>query len=251
MRVAVFSDVHGNLTALEAVLGDIGKQTTDQIVCAGDLCLFGPQPADCLRRIRDAGIIALYGNTDDWILQRQRPPERVAELAAWTRDQLTLEEQDWLDTRPFSHPISTTRDTNFDFVVVHANPIDVNQLVFPSEAEQEELYGRVRQPDDELEPLFAESAAEVVAFGHLHVPNERTWQGKRLVNISSVGMPGDGDPRAKYGMFHWDGNGWHFERRYVDYGVETELEAYRRMQPPGWEEVVQIMEEKGYYPQNV
>ena len=64
MRVAVFSDVHGNLTALEAVLADIAAQAVDQIYFAGDLCLIGPRPAACLERVRSANIAAVYGNTN-------------------------------------------------------------------------------------------------------------------------------------------------------------------------------------------
>jgi predicted phosphodiesterase len=71
MRIAVFSDVHGNLTALEAVLADIDRQAVDATVFAGDLCLVGPRPAECLRLAREQGITSIYGNTDDWVLGRQ------------------------------------------------------------------------------------------------------------------------------------------------------------------------------------
>jgi hypothetical protein len=112
-------------------------------------------------------------------------------------------------------------------------------------------YGRVRQTDEELAGLVAETHAAVLAFGHLHIPSERIWKHLKLFNISSVSMPGDGDARAKYGLFTWNGAAWSFEKCVVEYAVMRELEAYKREQPPGWENIVQTMEAEGCYPQRV
>lgn len=251
MRIAIFSDVHGNLTALDAVLDDIAQQEVDQSVFAGDLCLLGPRPAVCLQRLRAAEIAGVYGNTDDWVLGRQPAPERVRALAEWTREQLSEEAWTWLDALPFSHAISPTEDESRELLVVHANPRDVNTLIFPPEKAQRERWGRMRQSDNKLKPLLSDVTAEILAFGHLHIPNERHVAGKRLINISSVSIPGDDDPRAKYGLFSWNGEQWDFERRYVPYNVTAEIDAYRTAQPPGWENIVRTLEETGYYPQNV
>ncbi len=73
MRIAVFSDVHGNLTALRAVLDDINRQPSfDAIVFAGDLCLFGPRPQACVELLRGQKIQSIVGNTDEWV--RKPPP---------------------------------------------------------------------------------------------------------------------------------------------------------------------------------
>jgi hypothetical protein len=71
----------------------------------------------------------------------------------------------------------------------------------------------------------------------------------KLYNISSVSMPGDGDPRAKYGLFSWDGDAWSYEKCVVAYDITPEIEAYHRRQPPGWEGIVQTIESEGCYPQ--
>lgn len=251
MRIAVFSDVHGNLTALEAALEDIGRRSVDEIVFAGDLCLMGPRPAACIRRIQEARISNIYGNTDDWVLDRQEPPQRVAAVAQWTLDQIDDGERKWLDDLPFSHRISPTGKVEDDLLIVHANPVDVNQLIFPSEKDQIVRYGRVRQPDEELEELMAGTRAVHVAYGHLHIPNVRYYKQWKLHNISSLSMPGDGDPRAKYGLFDWDGDAWSFERCAVAYDMAPEIEAYRRQQLPGWENIVQTIESEGCFPQQV
>ena len=251
MRIAVFSDVHGNLTALDAVLNDIASKNVDQVVFAGDLCLVGPRPMECLRRIQDSNITGIYGNTDDWILGRQTPPQPLAALAQWTLAQLSRAEQSWLNTLAFSQRISPTDYARDDLLIVHANPVDVNQIIFPTEQEQLARYGRVRQTDVELGELVTEVKAAVLVFGHLHIPGERKWDQLRLINISSVSMPGDGDSRAKYGIFSWQNDAWTFERQVVSYDIEKELDAYKQTQPPGWLKMVETVESEGYFPQKV
>jgi predicted phosphodiesterase len=251
MRIAIFSDVHGNLSALEAVLQDINDRGVDEIVFAGDLCLVGPRPRACLRKVQESRIQPVYGNTDDWILGRQQAPQPLTALAEWTLAQLSETERAWLDGLPFSHRISPAGRSGDDLLVVHANPRDVNQLIFPPEAEQLIRYGRIRQKDDELDKLLEGTETAVLAFGHLHIPSERAWGRMRLINISSVSMPGDGDTRAKYGIFAWNGREWSFERRLVAYDIATETDAYGQARPPGWEKIVGTMETEGCYPQNV
>jgi predicted phosphodiesterase len=249
MRVALFSDVHGNLAALEAVLADIAGQGVDTAVFAGDLCLVGPRPAECVACLQAWDGIAIYGNTDDWVLGRQQAPERLGALTAWTAAQLTAEQQAWLANLAFEQRFSPTGQAAEDLLVVHANPQDVNQLIFPPEQKQVERYGRVRQPDEDLAAMMNGVEAAVLAFGHLHVPSIRPWGDMQLVNISSVSMAGDGDARAKYGLFTWQDGAWSFERRFVGYLAEEERRAYLQNMPPGWESFVAQIEQQGFVPQ--
>lgn len=251
MRAAVFSDVHGNLTALEAVFEDINRRSVDMIVFAGDLCVVGPRPAACIQRLQETQIASIYGNTDDWILNRQASPQHLTALAQWTMEQLDDSQRRWLDQLPFSHRISPSNLVEDDLLVVHANPIDVNQVIFPSEEEQLLRYGRLRQKDTELDNLVKDMQTSCLAFGHLHIPNIRRYKQWKLYNISSVSMPGDGDPRAKYGLFTWDGGAWSFEKCAVTYDIMPEIEAYRRLKPPGWENIVQTIKSEGCFPQKV
>jgi predicted phosphodiesterase len=263
MRIAVFSDVHGNLTALDAVLAHIGEQPEiDQIVFAGDLCLFGPRPAECLARIKERGIGAIYGNTDQWIAQPPPAPaeadeaqrehwRHIEELSRWTAEQLGPMGVAWFRVLPSDRRTSPTVMAQDDLLIVHANPIDVDQVIFPSEAYQRERFGHVRQPDSALGPLLQDTLTGVLAYGHLHIPGVRRWQNMTLVNVSSVSLPGDGDPRAKYAVFTWRPNGWTFEHHYVDYSIEAEIQAYQTAQPPRWETAVAKLKEIGAMPQKV
>lgn len=251
MRLAVFSDVHGNLSALEAVLADIAKEAVDVVVFAGDLCLVGPRPAACVQRLRDSNCIGLYGNTDDWLLGRQETPAHLQALAAWTHDQLNTGQRAWLSGLQFSHVFRPSVDERQALLVVHANPRDVNQLIFPAEDVQTARYGRIRQTDEELVSLLQGTGPGTIAFGHLHIPNVRSCEAWQLFNISSVSMPGDGDQRAKYGLFSWERNRWAFERRMVDYDAAAEVAAYRDTRPPGWQQFVATIETEGAVPQKV
>ncbi|MCI0394515.1 MAG: metallophosphatase family protein [Chloroflexi bacterium] len=266
MRIAIFSDVHGNLTALQAVLAHIGQQEgIDEVIFAGDLCVFGPRPRACLELIRERNIASITGNTDQWLqvppplpanateVQRRRW-EYVQAISTWTGSQLDADDLAWFNelSLPFQRRISPTPNPRDDLFIVHANPQDVNQIIFPAEARQKELYGQVRQSDSELRQLLGDLVVGVLAFGHLHVPGVRHWQGITLVNVSSVSMPGDGDPRAKYAVLSWeDGPGWSVEHFTVDYPVAEEIKAFQDMQPPGWEESVRKLKELGMIPQVV
>jgi predicted phosphodiesterase len=264
MRIAVFSDVHGNLAALDAVLADIEQQPDiDQIIFAGDLCLLGPRPAECLARLEAEGIGAIYGNTDQWI--PQPPPiaeemdaatqERwryLHELCHWTAEQLGPMGLAWLRTLPFQRRASPTVQARDDLMIVHANPLDVNQLIYPAETEQRERFGQVRQSDSELALLLKDTLTGVIAYGHLHIPGVRRWQQIELVNVSSVSLPADGDPRAKYALFTWDEpGGWSYEHRRIAYPVADEVRAYEQNRPPGWETAVAQLKEEGAIPQKI
>lgn len=251
MRVALFSDVHGNLSALEAVLNSIKQQSADLTIFAGDLCLVGPRPAQCLQLLRQERIPAVYGNTEDWVLGRQAPPERLQALAQWTLEQLAPPERKWLDSLPFSAAINPTADPATALTVVHANPKDVNQIIFPPEAEQQQRYDTIRQADHALTEMLAGWQGQVLAFGHLHLPSIRPWRNRLLLNVSSVSIPGDDDPHAKYALASWDGASWTAEHIRVAYDAALELEAYRTAQPPGWQDSVAMLATQGYIPQRV
>lgn len=263
MRVAIFSDVHGNLTALEAVLQDIDEQDVEHIVFAGDLCFLGPRPQACLDLLRSReDIAAIYGNTDEWIEgppllsddiedeERQRR-QRIHDLATWTRETLSAMDRAWLRELPFHRRISPTVNPGDDLFIVHANPVDVNQLIFPPQETQEAMYGKIRQSNSALRPMLEDVACGVLAFGHLHIPFVRRWNDLVLANISSVSVPGDGDPRAKYAILSWEGDAWHIVHRRVDYAVESEIEAYGNARPPGWKQSVETLQTDGMIQQKV
>lgn len=259
MRVAIFSDVHGNLSAMRAVLKDIDERGADSIVFAGDLCLMGPRPEACVDLLRQrADIAAIHGNTD---LMIDSPPllsrdieeeararwQHILDVTTWTRESLSEMNRAWLRELPFHRRFSPTVQPQDDLFIVHANPVDVNQVIYPPVERQKELFGEVVQEDDDedLQELLSGLMTGVLAFGHLHIPSVRVWNHITLVNVSSVSLPGDGDPRTKYALLEWGGDGWHIDHHRLEYDVADEVEAYRRNRPPGWEDAAQELQDTG------
>lgn len=252
MRIAIFSDVHGNLSGLKAVLADIDRRGADLVIFAGDLCLAGPRPADTLRLVLDRRIPSVVGNTDGWIAGLAEPPAPAAKLVDWTRTRLSGGEIARLAELPFALRISPTPRPANDLLIVHANPFNVNDLLYPPEHEQIDRYGEIRQSDADLTNQFAGVEAAMLAFGHLHIPSVRPLGLMTLVNVSSVSMPGDGDGRAKYAILEWANGTWTATHYRVAYDMRAEREAFIAEQPPGWEDALASIDTRGYYsPQRV
>lgn len=233
MRVAILSDIHGNLVALEAVLADLAAQGgADALVIAGDLCLDGPRPREVLAHVRALGCAVVQGNTDrDLALPPAQTAARAdAALLAWTRAQIGDEGVAYLSALPFAHRIPAPTGAGV-LLVVHANPKDLDQHLPPF------------APESQIAPLLADLPPEVttLAFGHLHLPYVRDLGRVRLIDIASVGLPKDGDRRAGYGLLTWAGERWSAEQRRVEYPVEETVAQLRAAAPPGMDELLRTL----------
>jgi len=203
MRLAILSDIHGNLEALEAVLEDVVRRRPDAIACLGDFVGYGAAPNECIARVRPLIEVAVAGNHDLAACGRIRlgyfNPD-ASKAAIWTTEALTPEHAEYLRGLPFS-------------VVWHGL-----RLVHSSPAEPEEWHYVLSPADAALE---MEAVAEPLCLiGHSHYPGTFDIDGPRvgytrdpvvalsagrryLVNVASVGQPRDGDPRAGY-LFYDD-----------------------------------------------
>jgi protein phosphatase len=257
MQLAILSDVHGNHTALQAVLAHIERQRPDYVVFAGDLCAFGARPAATLGLLREhRHILCLRGNTDEMVLRPPVVPEDLVgrprdhlefkrNSALWAKEQLDKDDLRWLAGMPFAHRLSPTTEVQDDLLVVHANPKDAQHFLLPPAAEQEERLGsaQFRQTEKELGALLGDVQAGIIAFGHFHFPNVRSWRDLVLANISSVSNPMDGDPHTKYGLLTWDAaDGWQVELVRVDYDIVQEQAALARQKPPKWQNLSRALD---------
>jgi putative phosphoesterase len=227
MRVAVVSDIHGNLTAFEAVLADIRQCSPDLVLHGGDLADLGSSPLEIIDRIRSLGWQGVMGNTDEMLVQpdsleefasqSSAPPalwEAIRQIASVTRSWLGEERLAWLRELP-------RVKTQGSFALVHASPESCWQApaLQATDAELETIYGSLGQP--------------IVIFGHIHMPSIRTIAGQPglLINTGSVGLPYDGDPRASYLMLDRSTP----SIRRVEYNIEKELKALATCGLPGAE----------------
>jgi len=238
MRVAVVSDIHGNLAALEAVIADLEDASPDLVVQAGDLAASGSQPAEVIDRIRDLDWPGVVGNTDEMLWSpdglndlRDRVPalralvESLFTVARLTAGTIGTSRLDWLRALPY-------RWSGEGVTVVHASPDSLWRS--PS----------LQSPDEDLAGVFGGLGTDTVVFGHIHRPFVRTVAGLTVANAGSVSLSYDGDPRASYALVE-DGE---VTIRRVTYDVEREARQLVGMRYPMAEWIGSILRTGRYSP---
>lgn len=212
MRIAVLSDIHGNLVALEAVLDDLDDQSPDEVWCGGDIAWGGPWPSASIARVREAGWPTVKGNTDIWVAGDAQglPPGTTDEeiQAMVAAHSLSDDDARWLLNLPLGH-------TGLGSVLmVHATPDT------PFDA-----------PDPDAPPsAFApyEAQAQNVLYGHVHRAFvRRLADGTLVANPGSVGAPLD-DETASYLLLDRHGTDWAFTHRRVAFDRQAVVDESRR-----------------------
>jgi predicted phosphodiesterase len=217
MRIVIFSDVHGNVVALEAVLAAIRREAApDALFVAGDLVLLGPRPAEALALLRSIdGARFVKGNTDQYLLDGSQDKLAVE----FARSHLSDDEVAFVRDLPFEQRLDVA--PGHELLVVHANPSDLEGAIKPDSA------------DALVRPWFDDVTAEVVAFGHYHVPFVRQLDQWTLVDVASVGLPRDGDQRAVYATLTWEDGRWQIEHHRVAFDIEAVARDYVAVGYPG------------------
>jgi len=222
MRIVIFSDVHGNVVALEAVLAAIRRETTpDALFVAGDLVLFGPRPAEALTLLRSLdGARFVKGNTDQYLID-----DNDDEEVAFVRKLLSEDDIAFVRELPFEQRLEVA--PGHELLIVHANPHDLEGPITPD------------SPDALIRPWFEGVTAEVVAFGHYHMPFVRHLDGRTLVDVAAVGLSRDGDQRAVYAVLTWEHGTWQIEHRRVPFDIHAVARDYTAVGFPNAKQVAQ------------
>jgi predicted phosphodiesterase len=237
MRIAIISDIHGNLTAFEAVLADLRETSPDAIFHGGDLANGGARPAAIVDRIRDLGWPGVVGNTDEMLFDRealtnfasQSPGHlkplfaAIEETAAATRQALGEERIDWLRTLPRTQLLD-------QMALVHASPENLWNAPAPEAS------------DAELEPIYSPLGRPIAVYAHIHRPYIRCFTGLTVANTGSVSLSYDGDRRASYLLLDEAGP----SIRRVAYDVDAEIRALNDCGLPhsGW--VARMLDTAGF-----
>jgi putative phosphoesterase len=215
-RVAVITDIHGNLPALRAALGRIDELGIEEIYCGGDLVGYGPHPNEVCALIQERAIPTIYGNYDYAIARDLEdcgcayvtPHDRELgqQSVAWTLANTDQASKDFMRGLPFDvhFPVGDQ-----DVHLVHGSPRKVNEYLF--EDKPARLYER----------LAAAEADQVLVFGHTHKPWIHTYGGVLFVNCGSVGKPKDGDSRAAFATLEASGTGVLASIERVPYDAEA------------------------------
>jgi putative phosphoesterase len=193
--VAVITDIHANLPALEASLERIEELGIERVYCGGDLVGYGPHPNEVCALIEERGIPTIYGNYDYAIARDlddcgcayvdQHDRELGQRSVEWTLAHTDRRSKDFMGGLPFELRLSVGENSVH---LVHGSPRKVNEYLF--EEKPSSLYERLAAAED----------ADTLVFGHTHKPWVREHGGVLFVNCGSVGKPKDGDPRAAFAV---------------------------------------------------
>ncbi len=219
MRLAVLSDIHSNIEALEAVLGELRRFSPDRIICCGDVVGYGASPSECIALVREAADLVVAGNHDYGAIgmtdtSRFNPTARAA--IEWTAQQLDFAEKKWLSSLPIESSIENCK-------FVHGSPLSP------------ESWHYIRKSIS-INAQFDSFNEPVCFVGHSHIPGlwgtelneycpprEGLMQLYReyryIIDVGSVGRPRDGEPKAAFVIFDTDDLQLEFVR--VGYNIDS------------------------------
>jgi predicted phosphodiesterase len=180
MRIALISDIHGNIISLEAVLADIEREKVDQIICLGDLATMGPNPVEVMDRIRGLNIQCILGNHDFFLIEPAVLHEYMdapwfADSITWCTKQLRPDDLDFI--RTFKDTLELPLSENHNLFCFHGSPKSNTDIIL------------AMTPPTTVDELLDGHKATVMAGGHTHMQMMRQHKGIMLINTGSVGMP--------------------------------------------------------------
>jgi putative phosphoesterase len=219
-KLAVLADIHGNSVALQAVLDDLAAEGgADHLIVLGDLVVFGPDPCGVLTLLKNQEpIYHVCGNTDRYLVEKRYPggssgqPDWQAQVLAsfpWTAGRLSHSGLRFLASQPRQQRLFLTDEHSI--LAVHGSP----------NSDEEDI--RPDTPDEELRQMLTVSPSfNLLLCAHTHVPVNRVVDGRRIVNVGSVGLPFDGDTKASYAIVHLEpGGDYRIEFRRVAYDIDA------------------------------
>lgn len=209
MKIAIISDVHSNLEALETVLKDISKKEVDEIICLGDIVGYGANPNEVIDLIKKKNIKCVQGNHDlnavtleklDWF------NDQAQEALKWTNKVLTEENKKFLKELPITLEL---KDKKNKLLAVHGSPAD-------------HLYGYIYPTTDDevIKDMLEDKKVDVITTGHTHLADLKKLELKIFLNPGSVGQPRNNNPKAQYAILDLSNiNFITFEQ--VEYDIDT------------------------------
>lgn len=205
MKIALFSDIHANLPALEAFFLSVDQQNPDAIYCLGDLVGYNIWPNEVVNAIRQRRIPTIAGNYDQGIglmsnecgcAYKSEPEKDMGKISiSYTNSLVGEDERKYLRTLPAHIKVEfQLNNDKLNLLLVHGSPRKINEYLF-EDREEKSLYRIMEQAD-----------ADIMCFGHTHKPFHRILPGedtekihyRHAINIGSVGKPKDGNPKGCY-----------------------------------------------------
>ena len=237
MKLAFISDIHGNTTALEAVLSDIKGRNVEKVFVLGDLCFRGPEPQRSLDLVMSLETKVIKGNADEWVVRgvdKGEVPDKALEAMNkerdWTYSKLGMESIEYLRNLP------TELKLEFENVKIHAfhaTPDSLFEVVLPNENDQI------------LKEKMMRIEADIYLYAHIHKPFIRYLNGKCIMNLGSVGLPFDGLAKSSYALIDIEENRFLTSIIRVSYDVNEVINQFVESDYPNSEQMVNILRNAG------
>ena len=228
MKIAVFSDIHGNIEALNRVLEDIKREDVDKIYCLGDLVGYGPYPNEVIDVIRDNEIETVMGNYDQGVgfdlddcgcAYKTKAKQKLGDRSlAWTQREVTDENKEFLK--------SLKENIKFEaagkkVLLVHGSPRKINQYLF------------FNHPAKSIKRMMDQYEADIMITGHTHLPYIKKIEDKIIINDGSVG---------KQKPFNKEQETYSIEAKYIIVEVdEDSVNTELRSLPYDYEKIAQAI----------
>lgn len=223
MRIAVLSDIHGNAVALEAALTDLPD--VDRVVCLGDAVQGGPQPAEVVASLREAGCPVVMGNADAFVLTgspgAEEAPPSMMEVREWTLSRLSADDIGFMES--FVQTVTLPLPGGRDLLCFHGSPGSFDDVILPE------------TPEDEVRQMLGTPGAFAMTGGHTHLQQIRRIGDGLYFNPGSVGLAYDRhaepesfrfDAWAEYAVLTCDERHVALDLRRVGFDRRTLLDAY-------------------------
>jgi len=216
VRIAVLSDIHGNLEALDAVLEHVSKQKVDEVVVVGDIVVGAPDSVACWELVRSLGAHVLRGNHEAYVARYglpEAPPAWVTEQygpVRWTVERFSDHARRALGALPLSVHLEGAPDLLFVHASLHSDRDNLDAYT----------------EEGELDAMFPSVRAAYIVRGHDHLAATRTWRGRHIVTNGSVGIPLNASTRAQYLVLERRRRDWQVTFHAVPYDVEATLRRF-------------------------
>ena len=232
-KIAVISDIHGNIPALESVLDDIESRNIKTIICLGDLVGKGPQSSLAIQTIQNHCKIVIRGNWDDFF-----PKQQESDTIKWHQNQLTKSQMHYLEKLPFSTEFILSGKLVRLF---HASPRSVYERIQPWDSLERRL--SMFENTESTENIAGKKEPDVVCYGDVHNAFQQNIKGKTLCNVGSVGNPLD-ITQASYAILEGEYNQsekgvFSIQLVRVPYDIKLAIQLAREADMPELEEYIQ------------
>lgn len=226
MKIAFISDIHANLHALQAVWADLEALNAEMVYCLGDLVGYGAFPNETIAFLQERDTPTIMGNYDEGVgfdkedcgcVYKDPVQDQLGKRSIkWTREHTTQGNKDYLRSLPMQIRDEQHHPT---LLLVHASPRKINEYVYKNRSEAT------------FERIAKIAEADILLFGHTHLPYNKRVGETLFVNCGSVGKPKDGNPQAGYVMLSM-GTKTEVEFRRVAYEVGAAAKAIRESDLP-------------------